>query len=66
MTTVATAYRWVTRLLAEQRGQDMIEYALVAALVVVLVASGLAPWVGPTLSQIFSRVTSVLNQSQGS
>lgn len=41
----------------------MIEYALVAALVLVLVASGLAPWVGPTLSQIFSRVGSVMDST---
>ena len=39
----------------------MIEYALVAALVVVAVVSGLAPWVGPALSQIFSKVGSVLS-----
>ena len=64
MTTIATtAYRWAKQLRADQRGQDLIEYALVAALVVVTVVSGLAPWVGPTISQIFSRVTSVLNGS---
>jgi Flp pilus assembly pilin Flp len=63
MTTKATTYRWFTRLLADERGQDMIEYALVAALVLVLVASGLAPWVGPTLSQIFSRVGSVMSST---
>lgn len=44
----------------------MIEYALVSALVVVAVISGLAPWVGPTLSEIFSKVTSVLDASQAS
>jgi len=61
MTTIATVYQWATQLRSDKRGQDMIEYALVAALVVVLVASGLAPWVGPTLSQIFSRVGSALS-----
>ncbi len=63
MTTIATAYRWATELLADQRGQDMIEYALLAGLVVVLVGSGLAPWIGPTLSQIFSRVGSVMSST---
>ena len=63
MTTIASTYRWATQLVSDKRGQDMIEYALVAALVVVLVASGLAPWVGPTLSQIFSRVGSVLSST---
>ena len=61
MTTIATTYRWATQLVSDKRGQDMIEYALVAALVVVAVLSGLAPWVGPTLSQIFSRVGSALS-----
>ena len=60
MTTIATVYRWIKQLQADQRGQDLIEYALVAALVVVATVSGLAPWVGPTLSEIFSKVTCVL------
>ena len=63
MTTRAAVSRWVKKFQADQRGQDMIEYALVACLVLVAVMSGLAPWVGPTLSQIFSNVTCVLNRS---
>jgi Flp pilus assembly pilin Flp len=61
MKTIATAFRWATLLVRDKRGQDWIEYALVAALVVVAVVSGLAPWVGPTLSEIFSKVGSVLS-----
>jgi Flp pilus assembly pilin Flp len=61
MKTIATAFRWATLLVRDKRGQDLIEYALVAALVVVAVVSGLAPWVGPTLSEIFSKVGSVLS-----
>ena len=60
MSIMAIVYQWAKRLRDNRRGQDLIEYALVAALVVVAVVSGLAPWVGPTLSQIFSKVTSVL------
>jgi Flp pilus assembly pilin Flp len=63
MTIKATVYQWAKQLGADRRGQDLIEYALVAALVVVATISGLAPWVGPTLSQIFSKVVSVLNGS---
>ncbi|MCU1339478.1 MAG: Flp/Fap pilin component [Bryobacterales bacterium] len=63
MTTIATLFRWARQFRADQRGQDLIEYALVAALVVVAVVSGLAPWVGPTLSTIFSKVGSVLDSS---
>ena len=63
MISVATLYHWATQFRADRRGQDLIEYALVAALVVVAVVSGLAPWVGPMLSQIFSKVGSVLDSS---
>lgn len=63
MTTIFAIYRWGMRLAADQQGQDLIEYALVAALVVVAVVSGLAPWVGPTLSEIFSKVGSVLDST---
>ena len=66
MTSLITIYQWTKRFRSDQRGQDMIEYALVSALVVVAVISGLAPWVGPTLSEIFSKVTSVLDASQAS
>jgi len=61
MKTITTAYRWATQLINDKRGQDLIEYALMAALVVVAVVSGLAPWVGPVLSEIFSKVQSVLS-----
>jgi len=63
MTTLATLFQCAKRFREDQHGQDMIEYALMASLIVVAVVSGLAPWVGPTLSQIFSRVTSVLSGS---
>ena len=61
MKTITATSRWATQLLSDKRGQDLIEYALVAALVVVAVVSGLAPWVGPVLSEIFSKVVSVLS-----
>ncbi|HYV62752.1 MAG TPA: Flp family type IVb pilin [Bryobacteraceae bacterium] len=63
MTALATINQWAKQFHADQRGQDLIEYALVAALVVVAVVSGLAPWVSPMLSQIFSKVGSVLDSS---
>lgn len=63
MTIITIVFQWAKQLRGDRRGQDLIEYALVSALVVVAVVSGLAPWVGPMLSQIFSKVGSVLDSS---
>lgn len=41
------------------QGQDMIEYALMAGAVAVLVAGFLPPQVMPAVSGIFSRVVSI-------
>jgi Flp pilus assembly pilin Flp len=42
----------------DRRGQDMIEYALLAAAVAVIVAGFLPPAVMPSVSTIFSKITS--------
>jgi Flp pilus assembly pilin Flp len=42
----------------DQAGQDMIEYALLAATLVVVVAGVLPPSILPSVSAIFSKVTS--------
>jgi Flp pilus assembly pilin Flp len=39
-------------------GQDLIEYALLAAAVVIVVAGFLPPQVMPAISTIFSKITS--------
>jgi len=44
----------------ETRGQDMIEYALMAAVVAVAVGAILPP-VAPAISTVFSKIRSVLN-----
>jgi Flp pilus assembly pilin Flp len=44
----------------DQSGQDMIEYALLAAAVAVVVAGFLPPAVIPSVSSIFSKITSSL------
>lgn len=41
-------------------GQDMIEYALVAAALVVIVAGVLPPQILPAVSAVFSRITSTM------
>ncbi len=49
---------WMKRLWKEQSGQDMIEYALLAAALAVIVAGFLPPQVMPSVSTIFSKITS--------
>jgi Flp pilus assembly pilin Flp len=46
------------RLLRDQRGQDLIEYALLAAAIAIIVAGFLPPAVMPSVSTIFSKLTS--------
>ncbi len=46
------------RLWKENIGQDLIEYALLAGFIVVVVAGFLPPAVMPAVSTIFSKITS--------
>ena len=59
----ARLYRAAQRLRADVRGQDMIEYALLAASLAVVVAGFLPPALMPSVSMIFSKVISGFNAS---
>ena len=48
----------------DQRGQDLIEYALMAGFVAVA-AGAIMPGVSVSISQIFSKVASVLSSANG-
>jgi Flp pilus assembly pilin Flp len=48
----------LSRLWNEEDGQDMIEYALLAATLVVVVAGILPQSLMPSVSTIFSKITS--------
>ena len=50
------------RVLSDTRGQDLVEYALMAGFVA-LSAAALMPSVATNISQIFSRVASVLSET---
>jgi Flp pilus assembly pilin Flp len=50
------------RLWGDQRGQDLIEYALMAGFVAVT-AGALMPGVATNISKIFSNVASVMTNS---
>ena len=54
---------WLVRLWKDQRGQDLIEYGLMACAVLVAVAAILPTTLMPTVSTIFSKITSVLGAS---
>jgi Flp pilus assembly pilin Flp len=56
-------YRVAFRLWTDVAGQDMIEYALLAAAIAVIVAGFLPPAIMPSVSTIFSKVISGFNAS---
>ena len=49
---------WLLHIWKDQRGQDFIEYALLAAAIVIVVAGFLPPTVMPSVSTIFFKITS--------
>jgi pilus assembly protein Flp/PilA len=58
---------WTLRIWKDTRGQDLIEYALMAGFVAVA-AGAIMPGVATSISRIFSKVASVMTASaaQGS
>ena len=53
---------WQLRIWEDTRGQDLIEYALMAGFVAVA-AAAVMPNIASSLSTIFSQVTSVLSSA---
>ena len=51
------------RLWRDQSGQDLIEYALICAALVVLVAGFIPPALGQGITAVFSKVSSQMNGS---
>ena len=60
---MAKLFRTARWLWLDIRGQDMIEYALLAASIAVVVAGFLPPAVMPAISTIFSKIISGFNAS---
>jgi len=50
--------RFLKRLWKAEQGQDLVEYALIAATLVVVVAGFLPPTIMPSVSTIFSKIVS--------
>jgi Flp pilus assembly pilin Flp len=55
---------WLRRLLYENRGQDLIEYALLASAVAVAAGAVLPP-VSGQISVIYSKITSLFARTPG-
>ena len=53
----------LTRLWRDEHGQDMLEYALLAATLAIVVAGFLPPAIMPSVSTIFSKITSLFTAS---
>jgi len=60
---MAKLLRTARKLWLDIRGQDMIEYALLAASIAVVVAGFLPPQIMPAVSTIFSKIVSGFNAS---
>ena len=52
----------VLRVLSDERGQDMVEYALLAGFIAVA-AGALLPGIANGISIIFSKMTSLVNNA---
>lgn len=52
-------WQWIRRLWLDRRGQDLIEYALMAA-VVAVAAGAVFPPVSGSISVIFSKIVSLM------
>jgi Flp pilus assembly pilin Flp len=63
VTCMVRMYAMAHRLWSDVRGQDLIEYALLAATLAVVVAGFLPPTIMPAVSTIFSKVISGFNAS---
>ena len=57
---------YLLKLWRDDRGQDLIEYALLSALVATSIGVVMPGWIFPELSQIMSKVTASLAASTGS
>jgi pilus assembly protein Flp/PilA len=57
--------RIILSIFKDDRGQDLIEYALMAGFVAVA-AGAIMPGVSSNISEIFSKVSSVMTSANGS
>jgi len=51
------------RLWQDESGQDLIEYALLAATLAIVVAGFFPPTIAPSISTIFSKLSAIMDAS---
>jgi Flp pilus assembly pilin Flp len=56
---------WLPRLLRDRIGQDLIEYALMAGFVAVAAGAIFPSTITPSISSIYSKIVSTLDQTPG-
>ncbi|MBN8730070.1 MAG: Flp family type IVb pilin [Acidobacteria bacterium] len=60
---VHTWERLITSFWCDRRGQDLIEYAMLAAFLAVAVGAVFPSDIAPNISRVFSKVTSMMDAS---
>jgi Flp pilus assembly pilin Flp len=55
---------WKLRIWKDTRGQDFLEYALIAAFIATAYGA-ITPAIGPSVSAVFSKVTNSLTKAGG-
>lgn len=60
--SITRSRNWLLRLMADTRGQDMIEYALMAAMVAIACGAILPPMT-PAISVIYSKVIDLFSHT---
>ena len=65
VTYMVRLYIAAQQLRDDRRAQDLIEYALLAASLSMAAGAFLPNWVGPSISAVFSKVTSCLVAGNG-
>lgn len=58
-----TMMQWIRSIWQNNEGQDLIEYALLAATLAVVVAGFLPPTIMPAVSTIFSKLSGMLSNA---
>jgi Flp pilus assembly pilin Flp len=63
MNRATKIYTFLNLLWRDQKGQDLIEYAMLVAAVVVVIAGFLPPTIMPAISTIFDKITTTLSKA---